>query len=147
MYKHILIPTDGSELAEKAVANGIEFAREAGARVTLFTAVPEYRAPSESEIWGKRVQSLEDYARQSHDSAVRALAHGATLARTAGVEFDTDYAESNHPAHAIVAAARKHGCDAVFMASHGRSGLARLVHGSETYDVINASEIPTVVYR
>lgn len=147
MYKHILIPTDGSELAEKAVASGIEFAREAGAKVTLFTAVPEYRVPSEADIWAKRVQSLEDYAREAHDRAETALAHGAALARAAKVAFDTDYAESDRPAHAIVAAARKHGCDAVFMASHGRSGLSRFVHGSETNEVINESDLPTLVYR
>jgi nucleotide-binding universal stress UspA family protein len=147
MYKHILIPTDGSELAEKAVTSGIQFAREAGARVTLFTAVPEYRAPSESEIWGKRIQSLEDYARQSRDRAESALAHGAALARSAGVDFGTDYAEDDRPARAIVAAARKHACDAVFMASHGRRGLSRLVHGSETLEVISDSDLPTLVYR
>ena len=147
MYKHILIPTDGTPLAETAVANGIEFAREAGAKVTLFTAVPEYQPPSESQVMARQVVSLEDYARASHDKAGAILARGAALARAAGVEFDTDYAESNRAAHAIVEAARRHGCDAVFMASHGRSGLSRLVHGSETFEVINASEIPTMVYR
>lgn len=147
MYKHILIPTDGTPLAEKAVASGVRFAREAGARVTLFTAVPEYQAPSESQVMARHVVSLEEYARRSHDTADGILAAGAELARAAGVEFDTDYAESDRPAHAIVEAARRHGCDAVFMASHGRSGLSRLVHGSETYEVINESEIPTMVYR
>jgi nucleotide-binding universal stress UspA family protein len=147
MYKHILIATDGTELAEKAVTGGIEFAREAGAKVTLFTAVPEYRPPSESDVWSRNVQSLEDFARESHQAAGRALARGEALARAAGVEFDTDYAESNQPAHAIVAAARKHECDAVFMASHGRGGLSRLVHGSETLEVINESGLPTLVYR
>jgi nucleotide-binding universal stress UspA family protein len=147
MYKHILIPTDGTPLAEKAVASGIRFAREAGARVTLFTAVPEYQPPSESQVMARQVISFEEYARRSHDQADGILAAGAELARAAGVEFDTDYAESDRPAHAIVEAARRHGCDAVFMASHGRSGLSRLVHGSETYEVINESEIPTMVYR
>lgn len=147
MYKHILIPTDGTPLAEKAVASGIRFAREAGARVTLFTAVPEYQPPSESQVMARQVISFEEYARRSHVQADGILAAGAELARAAGVEFDTDYAESDHPAHAIVEAARRHGCDAVFMASHGRSGLSRLVHGSETYEVINESEIPTMVYR
>jgi nucleotide-binding universal stress UspA family protein len=147
MYRHILIATDGTPLAEKAVAGGIEFAREAGAKVTLFTAVPEYQPPSESQVMARQVVSLEDYARASHDKAGGILARGAALARAAGVEFDTDYAESNRAAHAIVEAARRHGCDAVFMASHGRSGLSRLVHGSETFEVINESEIPTMVYR
>lgn len=147
MYKHILIPTDGSDLAEKAVANGIEYAREAGAKVTLFTAVPEYQPPSESDVFAKRVVSIDEHERRSRDKAQHVLAHGAELARAAGVDFDTDYAEDDRPAHAIVAAARRHGCDAVFMASHGRSGLSRLVHGSETSEVIRTSDLPTLVYR
>ena len=68
MYKHILIPTDGSEVAEKAVAQGIEFARETKARVTLFTAVPEYEPPSEAQVFARRVVSIADHARESEES-------------------------------------------------------------------------------
>ena len=74
MYKHILIPTDGSEVAEKAVAQGIEFAREAKARVTLFTAVPEYEPPSEAQVFARRVVSIADHARESEETAKRILA-------------------------------------------------------------------------
>lgn len=147
MYKHILIPTDGSEVAEKAVAQGIEFAREAKARVTLFTAVPEYEPPSEAQVFARRVVSIADHARESEETAKGILAHGAGLARAAGLEFDTDYEQSNQPWQAIVNAAKRHGCDAIFMASHGRKGLSRLVHGSQTVDVLTHSDIPTLVVR
>jgi nucleotide-binding universal stress UspA family protein len=147
MYKHILIPTDGSEVAEKAVAQGIEFAREAKARVTLFTAVPEYEPPSEAQVFARRVVSIAEHARQSVETAKRILEHGRGLARAAGLEFDTDYEQSNQPWQAIVNAAKRHGCDAIFMASHGRKGLSRLVHGSQTVDVLTHSDIPTLVVR
>ena len=147
MYKHILIPTDGSEVAEKAVAQGIEFAREAKARVTLFTAVPEYEPPSEAQVFARRVVSIAEHARESEENARKILEHGTGLARAAGLEFDTDYEQSNQPWQAIVNAAKRHGCDAIFMASHGRKGLSRLVHGSQTVDVLTHSDIPTLVVR
>ena len=70
MYKHLLIPTDGSKVADKAVSAGIEFAREAGARVTLFTAVPEYRSPSEGEVMARRPGiSIEEHERRAQKKA------------------------------------------------------------------------------
>jgi nucleotide-binding universal stress UspA family protein len=147
MYKHILIPTDGSAIAEKAVAAGIEFAREASAKVTLFTAVPEYAAPSESEIMARHVISIAEHARLSEQRASGILAHAAERARAAGLEFRTDYMQSNHPWQAIIDAAQRHGCDVIFMGSHGRKGLAAMWHGSETEQVLTHSTIPMVVYR
>jgi nucleotide-binding universal stress UspA family protein len=147
MYKHILIPTDGSELAGKAVTAGIEYAREAGARVTLFTAVPEYRIPREGDIVSGRAVSMDEHERVSKEKAQAILAPAANQVRSAGLEVATDYVQSNIPSKAIVAAAKRLGCDAVFMASHGRKGLSRLVHGSRTYDVLTHSDIPTLVVR
>jgi nucleotide-binding universal stress UspA family protein len=147
MYKHILIPTDGSDVAEKAIAQGIEFAREAKARVTLFTAVPEYEPPSEAQVFSRRMVSVADHARDSEKKAKQVLEHASELARAAGLDFDTDYALDNQPWQAIVNAAKRHGCDAIFMASHGRKGLSRLVHGSQTVDVLSHSDIPTLVVR
>lgn len=147
MYKHILIPTDGSEVAEKAVAAGIDFARETGARVTLFTAVPEYELPSEGDAYAKRLVSIADHAHNSQEKANGILAQPMQRASAAGLAFGIDYAQSNQPWQAIIDAAKRHGCDAIFMASHGRKGLSRLVHGSQTVDVLTHSDIPTLVYR
>ena len=147
MYKHILIPTDGSAIADKGVAAGIEFAREARAKVTLFTAVPEYSLPSEGSIMARRLVSMADHERNSEKIANDVLAHAAHEAREAGLEFDTDYVQSNYPWQAIIDAARRHRCDAIFMGSHGRKGLAAVWHGSETQEVLTHSTIPTVVYR
>lgn len=147
MYKHILIPTDGSETAAKAVEAGIELAREAKARVTLFTAVPEYQPPGEGEVMSRNVVSLEEHERRSCALAEKLVAQAVAHARAAGIEFDTDFAQSDRPYQAIVAAAERRGCDAIVMSSHGRTGIARLWHGSQTAEVITHSGIPTLVYR
>lgn len=147
MYKHILIPTDGSQIAEKAVQAGIDFARDAGARVTWFTAVPEYPLPSEIEMMNRRATPLEEHNELSRAKAEEILAGPAQRSRAAGVACDTDYAQSDHPYEAIIAAAQRHGCDLIFMASHGRKLLPALFFGSETRDVLTHSSIPTLVYR
>lgn len=147
MYKHILIPTDGSATAAKAIESGIEFAREANAKVTLFTAVPDYRIPGESEIMSRNVVSLADHELISRDKAEAILNAAAARVRAAGVECDTTYALNDHPYEAIIKAAESHGCDLILMSSHGRQGLSELWHGSETREVLTHSHIPTLVYR
>jgi nucleotide-binding universal stress UspA family protein len=147
MYKHILIPTDGSATADKAVEAGIEFAREARAQVTLFTAVPEYQVPTAGELMSSRAPSLSTHEQLSKDKAQSILGPAISRAQAAGVACDTDFAMDNRPYHAIIDAAKRHGCDAIFMATHGRQGLAKLWYGSETADVLEHSDIPTLVYR
>lgn len=147
MYQHILIPTDGSTTAEKAVAAGVDFAREAGATVVFFTAVPEYPVPSEAELLARRATPMHEYERKAGEAARVILDKAARLAREASIPFETDYALNDHPSQAIIDAAKRHHCDAIFMATHGRTGLAKLVHGSETQDVLVNSDIPTLVYR
>jgi nucleotide-binding universal stress UspA family protein len=148
MYKHILIPTDGSRTAAKAVEAGIDYARETAARVTFFTAVPAYRVPYVSEDAARKpVMSVAEHERLSAEKARAILAPALERARTCGVEFGSDHALSDKPYEAIIAAARRHGCDAIFMASHGRKALSRLMHGSQTLDVLTHSDIPTLVLR
>jgi nucleotide-binding universal stress UspA family protein len=147
VYKHILIPTDGSPLAEKAVTAGIELAREAGAKVTLFTAVPEYEVPGEGKVMAHQVISLAEHARRSEIKAHETLAPAAEKARAAKVEFRTQYAQRNRAWEAIVEAAKLYACDAIVMASHGRTGISRLVHGSQTIDVLSHTNLPTLVVR
>jgi len=147
MYKHILIPTDGSQLSEKAIEAGIEFARFVQARVTGFTAVPEYQIPSEAELMSRHAISLPDYERDAKKQAEIALQTIADRARAAGVDYDAEFTLNDRPHEAIIRAAQKHGCDLIFMASHGRRGLSALVHGSETQGVLTHSTIPTLVYR
>lgn len=147
MYKHILIPTDGSPIADKAVNAGLEFAREAGARVTLFTAVPEYEVPNEAAVMSRHMISIDEHNRRSERLAREVLASAEKRAREAGVAYDSDFVQSNRPSEAIINAANGHSCDAIFMSSHARTGFAKLWHGSETEEVLTHSAIPTLVYR
>ena len=147
MYKHILIPTDGSELSAKAVEAGVEFARFIHARVTGFTAIPEYQIPSEAELMTRHAKLQPEYERDAKKHAELALQPIADRARAAGVDYDAEFTLSDFPHEAIIRAAEKNGCDLIFMASHGRRGLSALVHGSETQGVLTHSTIPTLVYR
>lgn len=147
MFKHILIPTDGSKLSEKAIEAGIEFARSIHAQVTGFTAVPEYQVPHEPEMMSGHWLSPDDYDRDAKKLAEIALQPIAERARAAGVEYDAEFAQSNRPHEAIVQAALRHGCDLIFMASHGRRGISSLIHPSETQRVLTHSTIPALVYR
>lgn len=147
MYRHILVPTDGSEIAEKAVAAGIDYARETGAHVLFFTAIHEYVVPSQAELMARRGLPLHEYERRASEQAREILGRVASRAKMANVAFATEYALSDHPAAAIIETARRHGCDAIFMATHARTGISALMHGSETHDVLVNSDIPTFVYR
>jgi nucleotide-binding universal stress UspA family protein len=148
MYKHILIPIDGSPTADKAIEAGMEFARGARAKVTLFTAVPEYQPPSEADMMARRkTLSLWDHERISRDNAQAILRPAAERLRASGIECDTAYADCNRPHEAIINAARARGCDLILMSSRGRRGLSELWYGSETHAVLKHSSIPTLVYR
>ena len=147
MYKHILIPIDGTPIGDKAIDAGIQLARDNGAKVTLFTAVPEYQVPGEGEVMAHKVISIGEHARRSEIKANAILAPAADKARAAKLDFGTQFLQSNRPWEAIVQAAKLYGCDAIVMASHGRKGLSRLMHGSQTIDVLTHSDIPTLVVR
>jgi nucleotide-binding universal stress UspA family protein len=147
MFKHILIPTDGSDTADKAVKAGLRFAKFAGARVTVFTAVPEYEIPGNSEIAAGGIMPAQEYERRALREAQHILNRVARRAKAAGVSAATEAAISDRPWQAIVRAAEKNGCDLIFIASHGRKGLSALVHGSETSAVLKHSSIPTLVVR
>lgn len=147
MYKHILIPTDGSATAEKAVKAGLSFAKWAKAKVTVFTAAPEYHVPSTAEIASRRVLPIAEYERRAMAQANRLLDKVARRAKAAGVTLDAEAVLSDRPAEAMIAAAQKRRCDLIFIGSHGRKGLSALFLGSQTHEILNRSRIPTLVYR
>jgi nucleotide-binding universal stress UspA family protein len=148
MFKHLLVPTDGSATAQKAVDAAIQFARQSGARITLFTAMPEYQLPGQSALLAhQKVPSMADHEREGRAQAAALLAGSEAQARAAGVDCGTDSAFSDRPWQAIIDAARRNACDVIFIGSHGRKGLAALWYGSETEEVLTHSDIPTLVYR
>jgi nucleotide-binding universal stress UspA family protein len=146
VFKHILIPTDGSPASARAVAAGIELAKALGARVTGFYAAP----PATPIVFGKRrlgYRSPDEHALSIERTAERYLGAIARLAAEAGVPCDTVHLTSDFPAESILETARKRKCDLVFMASHGHRGLAAVILGSETQKVLTHARIPVLVYR
>jgi nucleotide-binding universal stress UspA family protein len=145
MFKHLLLPTDGSPLSEAAVRMGIRFAKSIDAKVTGFHAMPKFR------VFTYRTEMLEDtrdeFARDSRAHAEKYLAVVEQAAREAGVKCYTAHATNDHPYEAIIQAAEENRCDLIMMASHGRSGMEGLLLGSETHKVLTHCRIPVLVYR
>lgn len=144
MFKKILLPTDGSELSAKAVQGAIAMARALGASVVGMTVVEPYSYSTLSEY---RPETLEAFEARNAQAAEQRLAPLVQAAKDAGVPVETVTVKSFSPYEAIIDTARKHGCDVIFMASHGRRGLSAVLLGSETQKVLTHSTIPVLVYR
>jgi nucleotide-binding universal stress UspA family protein len=145
MYKHILIPTDGSTLSSKAVDQGLAFAKDAGAKVTVLMATEPFH------LFGivpdQIAATRDEYEREALVHAERHLAAAEQKAKSLGVPCDTLVVENAHPYEAIITTAVEKGCDLIAMASHGRRGVSAIVLGSETLKVITHSKTPILVCR
>jgi nucleotide-binding universal stress UspA family protein len=141
----MLIPTDGSELANKAVEYGVHFAKDSGARITAVTVTEPFHlisvAPRQIEY------TRSEYEKHSKAEAEKVLGVVSAAAEGAGVTCETVHIEHEHVYRAIIDAAASKGCDLIAMASHGRHGMAAVVLGSETVKVLTHSKIPVLVYR
>lgn len=147
MFKHILVPTDGSALSESTVARAVSFAKEAGARITFFYAQPDFPMPIYGEGALIDPTTPEQFAKSAAAEAEAILSKAKDAANAAGVAADSDSTVNEVPYEAIIDAADRHGCDLIFMASHGRRGIAGLLLGSETQKVLTHSKTPVLVYR
>jgi nucleotide-binding universal stress UspA family protein len=145
MFKHILIATDGSELADKAVEQGLGLASKLGAKVTVLTVTLPWVSTSSGE-W-PLVFPIEDYERAAAATAQRILGAVATKAKAAKVACDTVHAKDQYAAEGIIEEAKNRNCDLIAMASHGRRGIARLVLGSEANRVTTHSPVPVLICR
>ena len=145
MYRHILIPTDGSPLSDEAVTQGVALAAETGARVS-FLVVTE---PFQTFSFG--VDQLEGtpdtYRRHMKDRATGILIKADKVAEAARVIHDVAHVEDDQPYRAIIHIAEQKGCDLIAMASHSRRGVSAMVLGSETLKVLTHSTLPVLVYR
>ena len=145
MFKHILLPTDGSDLSEAAIHQGIQFAKSINAKVTGFHVVLPFH------VFTLQTEMLEDtkeqYERESKIHAEQFLAVIKKAAKEASVTCEINSVTSTHPYEAIIKAAEKKGCDLIMMASHGRSGIQGLLIGSETQKVLTHTKIPVLVLR
>jgi nucleotide-binding universal stress UspA family protein len=145
MYKNILIPTDGSELAGKAVEHGIVLAKENGAKVTAVVVTEPFRVLSLSP--DQLEYTRDEYQRHSDAVAEKALGVVAAAAGRADVACETRHIENDNVYQGIIDTAAAKACDLIVMASHGRHGLSAVVLGSVTVKVLMHSKIPVLVYR
>jgi nucleotide-binding universal stress UspA family protein len=147
MFKHILIPTDGSPLSRAAAEAGVELAKALGARVTGFFAAP---APTPVIYQGAipvGITTLEKHRKMIKKAAGEYLAAVEKAASKAGVKFEGVTVTSDFPADAILETAKKRKCDLIFMASHARRGINEILLGSQTRKVLAQSPVPVLVYR
>jgi nucleotide-binding universal stress UspA family protein len=145
MFKHILIPTDGSDLSRKAILYGVQLARESGAKVTGLTVTEPYQAAGMDTVFVP--VDLGDYEEQSRVLSEKAVEQVKMAAQAVGVLCETIREVHDQPYRAIIDAALALGCDLIVMASHGRRGISALLLGSETAKVLTHSTIPVLVYR
>jgi nucleotide-binding universal stress UspA family protein/hemerythrin-like domain-containing protein len=143
MYRHLLVPTDGSPLAANAVEQAVLFAASIGARITFFHARADYAATSDGAV--ERAISPGTFAQHAAGPAAGVLAKAEEQALRAGVEFDSIVRTSDRPYEAIIDAAEAAKCDLIFMASHGRRGIRGLMLGSQTQKVLAHARIPVLV--
>jgi nucleotide-binding universal stress UspA family protein len=148
VYRHILIPTDGSQLAHKAVVHGLSLAKAVGAKVTALTVEASFNV---YDVPASRVNlmsaAFDEYAKYAREHAASILDVVADDAKAAGVECETVQVIQDRPYEAIVATAKQKGCDLIVMASHGRSGIAAIVLGSVTAKVLTHTTVPVLVYH
>ena len=147
MFKHILVPTEGSPLSQDTARRAVSFAREAGARITAFYAKPEYPVTYYGEGALIDPTTPEQFAELAAQQAEENLNFVEKLCIAADVPCTKLTVTSDIPYEAIIDAATQSGCDLIFMSSHGRRGLTSLLLGSETNKVLTHSKIPVLVYR
>ena len=145
MYQRILIATDGSELAARAVTHGIALAKSMGAPITIVRVTEPF------PFFATNPEILTDtpasYAKHAKEAATKTLDAAVAAAKAAEVSCEAIHVEHAHPYEAIIKTAHSRVCDLIVMASHGRRGVSAIVLGSETVKVLTHSTIPVLVYR
>lgn len=147
MFKRILVPTDGSAPARRAIQRAVQFAREQKARVIGFYVGPPWQLPMYSEYIPADLMSPKEHNAAVKKTAARYLGAVKKASRAAGVPCSARYVLGAHPYDEIVKEARRRRCDLIAIASHGRRGISRLLLGSETSKVLAHSGIPVLVCR
>ena len=145
MFKHVLIPTDGSPLSRKAVKAGIAFAKEFGARVSVYHALEVIPPYADGAFVAPSVLGLVEAAARKRGQ--KYLDEAARIAQASTVACESHLTKPETVYRGIIDVAKKKRCDVIFMASHGRGGLTSLLLGSVTLKVLADSKIPVVVFR
>jgi nucleotide-binding universal stress UspA family protein len=148
MYKRILIATDGSELASKAVVHGLRLAKIHNAPVSLVTVTDIWSAFAMAHDYdqGKK-DPIGNYEILAAEAAKRILDKAGAAAKSEGVDWAAIHVRDKHPAEGIIEAAQDAGADLIVMASHGRRGINRLLLGSQANEVVTHSKVPVLIVR
>ncbi len=149
MYTHFLLPTDGSEFAQAGVMHGLSLAKQHGARVTavMATEAPGGQFAYSSDLWTLGEAEMAAYERDQHRDAEAILAPVKASGEQLGLEIEAVHVADRRAAPAILDTAHKCGCDVIVMASHGRTGMSRVMLGSHTAEVLARADIPVIVFR
>ena len=147
MFRNILVPTDGSALARKGVKKAVALAKKTGARVTGFHVAPSYKFNVYADYVPPDFILPKEFAERQKKVAAKHLEFVKKECKAAGVRCQTYYASSDFAADAITKAAKKYKCDLIAMASHGRSGITKLLLGSETQKVLSNTNVAVLVLR
>lgn len=145
MYKKILIPTDGTEFAEKAITYAVDLAKTLGASLIGVTVTPPFTVVAVEGVMIS--QTPDDYDRWAKTTAAKRLQPVKAASEAAGVACQTVHVETFQPYEGIIQAAKENGADLIVMASHGRRGVSALILGSETQKVLTHSAVPVLVVR
>lgn len=141
MYKHLLMPTDGSETSLRAVRQGVALAQALGAEVTVMTVVERFRSGLSDGAHVPEEVSRQDAAR---DAALARLADAEALVREAGVTCHRIVSNETVIYEGILQAARTAGADLIVMGTHGMGAVERLLIGSQTQRVLAHTELPVL---
>ena len=147
MYKHLLVPTDGSKLSDKAVVQAIALAKAFAADITFLHATPGMPRPIYADGVSVDMISRKEYTQRAKADAAKVLDKVSAKAKAAGIATKVVHVTTDVPWESIVSVAKKSKADAIVMASHGRRGLASLLLGSETTKVLTHSTVPVLVVR
>jgi nucleotide-binding universal stress UspA family protein len=144
MYKHLLIATDGSELAQKAVEHGLTLAKVLGAKATVVTVTEPWNVVM---VVPDAAVPLADYEESAAAGAAKVLIGASEAAEKIGTACEILHVKDRYPGVGIIETAKEKGCDLIVMASHGRRGFRRLILGSVANEVVTDSHIPVLIYR
>lgn len=149
MYKHILIATDGSELAQKGLEQGLNLAKQLGSKVTVLTVTDPFpmMATASSAGWIASPKDIEIYNDNQNRLAQDILKHGGETADKIGVIAELKHIPERWAAEAIIEYTQRGDTDLIVMTSHGRRGLGRLLLGSQTSEVLTHTKTPILVVR
>ena len=145
MFKHLLVPVDGSELSERAAQVSLELAAKLGARVTGFVAEPLPPLPTMSSNPAVYTRDAEEHRSRTEEHAQTVLAAFGRKAAEQGVAFEGQFQRASSVDDAIAAAAAKWGCDLIVMVTHGRGAFGELLFGSHTKNVMARTKTPLLV--